>query len=206
MKKPLHRGQLLAFANHIGQDRHKVKRWRNAGKLDEWIRSDGTLDIEAAARGINAKVAPRQQAAANARWKKTGKSIPKKDETESALKKYLKETLGDIEQCDFSELQRRNELEKLLLARIKRGEIEKELVPLSKVKKQATECAMTAKSQVVALPDRFAAILATVNDPFEIRRIMKAEVRHILETISSGIEEKRSFCPHCKKAFDFLDE
>jgi hypothetical protein len=199
MTKPLKHGELTAFARNIGKSFRVVQRWKNTGKLDEYIRPDGSVDIEAAAKNITGKLAPRQQAAANARWKKT----KDKPQDETALKEYLKETLGDTENCDFSELQRRNELEKLLLARIKRAEIEKELVPVKKVMKDWGEIATATKAMLMNLPYRLAAIVATMDGETEIRNLLKAEIRHHLTAFAEG----KNACPHCgKQLWDPDDE
>ena len=185
-KKYLKQGELSRLAGVMNEKPATVRGWRRRDKLEEYIDADGTLDVERAALSVHGKIAPKQQQSVNHRWQEQGAGALVDETTEkgAVIADYIKESLGDIEGCDIAELQRRNELEKLLMARLKRAEYEKTFVPVDYVKKEIGDMILIIKNGILAMPDRWAAILAPETDAREIRRVLREEGRALLQQFS----------------------
>ena len=110
--------------------------------------------------------------------------------TEEEIKTYLDETVGDLAQLSIFELQRRNELEKLLIQQIKRRRESGELIEAELVEKEGFEFARAVRDQFTAIPDRLAAVLAAEKDQFKVRQLMIKEITHVLEYVSKALKER----------------
>ena len=183
--KKLNRGELVSFARYIKKPESTVRWWYKNGKLNEWIKG-GKIDIEKATEGIHKKISPKQQQSQNIRWGKEQKQPPPEPpqpETEDAVRTYLDETIGELSQLDIYELQRRNELEKLLLARLKRRQAEDELIDRSLTIKQASDAFRICRDAILNIPDRESANLMAITDPAKFRQKLADVLRQPLEDL-----------------------
>lgn len=73
------------------------------------------------------------------------------------------------------------------LAKLDYEERTGKLVNVDEVKVVAFNTARGARDRLISLPDRLSAILAGINDSFEIHRLLSAEIRIICEELSSGV-------------------
>jgi hypothetical protein len=120
--------------------------------------------------------------------KHRGDALPETPpETEAEIKSYLDESIGDLAGLSIGELQRRNELEKLLLAQIKRRKESGELIDAELVERQAFEAGRSIRDAVQAIPDRTAPLLAAESEPFQIKQILNKEIYHVLENLAETI-------------------
>jgi hypothetical protein len=179
-------GSLAELAELMGISRSTAYRYRRTGKLHGLLDADGRItDLDAAAKTVAGRIKPKQQISANRRWKKENSPEP----SEKEIRQYQKMTDADLEKLDIYELQRRNELEKLLLARLKRAEIEGTLINAETVKSQAAGCALTVKNGLAGMPDRLAALFAAETDAGKIRKMLKTEINQCLVEISKNIPD-----------------
>ncbi|MFW5931183.1 MAG: hypothetical protein ACOCQI_05460, partial [Desulfosalsimonas sp.] len=159
-------------------------------KLKGLIRKkDGKVNITKAKKELSNRIAPKQQQSINARWGKN--QIKQKVEapaTEEEVEGYLNETIGDLAKLDIYELQRRNELEKLLLAQIKRRKESGELMEAEGAQKAAFEAGKAIKEQLAAIADRTAPLVAAESKDFECKQIIMKEIGYILESLSKLLE------------------
>ncbi len=186
MKKKLKRGELVDFARYIDEPADKIRAWHRRGKLNDFIKN-GRIEKESAAAEIYNRIAPKQQQAQNKRWEKQPEMQP---ETEAEVQDYLNETIGDLAQLSIFELQRRNELEKLLIQQIKRRKEAGELIEAEAVEREGFEFARAVRDQFTAIPDRLAAVLAAETDQFTVKQLMVHEINHVLEYVSKTLSEK----------------
>ncbi len=181
-RKQKRSGTLPELAELMNVARTTVYKWRKSGKLHGLIDADGRIsDLDEAARVVPGRIKPKQQAAIRTRWKKTA------EPSESEIQQYQALTNEELHELPIFELQRRNELEKLLLARLKRGEMEKTLIPADAVRRDAAECALLIKSTLESLPNRLSALLAAETDPDKIRKMLKTEMRAALTYIGTAL-------------------
>lgn len=194
MKKTLDRGEIPKFARFLNEKPDTVRKWWEREKLNDFI-ADQKIDHEAAAAAIYGRIAPKQQASVATRWKgqqpnqapdPPGTGHPLEPEQQDAIDSYLRETLGDVESLDIHELQRRNELEKLLTARLKRAELEKTVVPVAYIKREVGDMCLIIKHGMMSFPDRLSAVLAVEDDPAAIKKTLREECRFLLQQFSDG--------------------
>lgn len=171
----------------MGVDRTTVYKWKRAGKLDGLMNSKGQVNLTRAAKELPGRVSPKHQQSINQRWhgdKERGKADISQDEVNS----YLDETIGELSKLDIYELQRRNELEKLLLAQIKRKRESGELVEADLINRQGFEAAKAIKDQCSAIPDRVAPLVAAESDIFQCKQIVIKEIDYVLENIAEKLK------------------
>lgn len=184
-------GTQRQLAKEMGVNETTICKWKSAGKLKGLIRKkDGKVNITKAKKELPGRVAPKQQQSQNIRWGKEKKQPPdeKAPETEEEIRSYLDESIGDLARLSIFELQRRNELEKLLLAQIKRRKESGELVDAAAVEKKAFEAGKTIKESCVAIADRTAPLVAAEDDSFQCKQILLQEINYILESLSKLLE------------------
>jgi len=211
MKKPLDRGEIPKFARFLNEKPDTVRKWWEREKLNDFI-TDKKIDHEAAAAAIYGRVAPKQAMSVSHRWEKERRqpgpapdhlepepdrppepTTPPEPEQADAINNYLRESLGDVEKLDIHELQRRNELEKLLLARLRRAEIEKTVVPVAFVQKEVGDMCLIIKNGMMNFPDRLSAMLAVEDDPAAIKKTLKDECRFLLQQFSDEFLEMEGY-------------
>ena len=78
----------------------------------------------------------------------------------------------------------KNEIEKGKLIEAEVKEKMGELISMSEVKKVFYAKAKAVRDGVLNVPDRISALLASVNDPVEIHKILSKELRQVLEELS----------------------
>ena len=170
-----------------------VTSWIKSGKCDDLIRKkDGKVNLTKAAEVLPGRIAPKQQASINARWGKEQQAPPPDTPaTEAEVQDYLNESIGDLARLSISELQRRNELEKLLLAQIRRKKEDNELIDAAGAKKAAHEAGKHIKDQCTAIADRCAPLVAVEPDSFECKQIIIKEINYVLENLSKVLEVRQ---------------
>jgi len=168
-----------------------VYTWRKKGKLDGLVGEDGLINLTMAKKLLPGRISRKHLESGNARWKKPVLGAPDQHanlETPEQVTGYLNETIGDLSRLDLYELQRRNELEKLLLAQIKRRKESSELVEVEAVKKAAFDAGKLIKEQCLAIADRTGPLVAAEPDSFKCRELIIREVNYILEGLSQALE------------------
>ena len=149
------------------------------------------MNITRALKELPGRIAPKQQQSQNIRWGK-GNGRPrdaKLDATKEEVKTYLDEAVGGLLDLDIYELQRRNELEKLLLAQIKRRRESDEVVDAEEVATAAFNAGKLVKEQCLAIAERVAPLVAAESDMFECKQILLKEINFVLESLSKSIGE-----------------
>jgi hypothetical protein len=191
MAKKTEWGTQAELARRMNVSPKTIAAWKTRGKLKGLIRKkDGKVNLTRAVNILPGRVSPKHQQSQNARWNKQQKQPPKQDnpETEEEIRSYLDESIGDLAQLDIYELQRRNELEKLLLAQIKRKHQSAELVEAEQIKTRAFEAAKAIKESCIAIADRTAPLVAAEGEAFACKQIILKEVNYILEDLSQKLE------------------
>jgi terminase small subunit / prophage DNA-packing protein len=132
----------------------------------------------------------------------TAKGMPKiapgKFDGLAAVRWYA-ENVFMPEAAESRDLLSKAEAERLMLnlkAELLQVEVDKEkgkLVPLEEIKRDWGRIAQAVKTGLYGIPYRLAAILATVDNESEIRKMIKQEVNRSLDEISAG----NSACPGC---------
>ena len=167
----------------MGVNPSTVARWKRLGKLDGLINEKGKINITRAVKELPNRTSLKHKQSAEARWKGKKKSS---EVTKEEVDGYLDETIGDLAKLDIYQLQRRNELEKLLLAQIKRKRESGELVEVEVINRQGFEAGKAIKDQLSAIPDRVAPLVAAETDTFECKQLMIREIDYVLE----GLHDK----------------
>lgn len=161
-----------------------VARWKKTGKLNGFMNEKGKINITRALKELPSRISVSHKQSADIRWKgrqdKTAESMSKEE-----VSSYLNETIGDLSKLDIYELQRRNELEKLLLAQIKRRRESGELVEVEMVERDAFNAGKAIKEQCLAIADRTSPLVAAESDIFKCKEIIVKEVNYILESLAS---------------------
>ncbi len=174
----------LAKAMNVSEK--TISEWKKRGKLKGLIRN-GKVNKEKALEVLPGRVAPIQQASQNIRWGKEQKQPPPHEpdqpETEAEVKTYLDENIGELSKLDIYELQRRNELEKLLLARLKRKKEEGELIDRNLTIKQTSDAFRVCRDAILNIPDRESANLMAITDPAEFRQKLANVLRQPLDDL-----------------------
>jgi hypothetical protein len=165
------------FAKQVGLHWTTISKYIKNGKLAGCLKGD-LIHLEKGKAAIVANVAPIQQKNINVRWEK------KKEFTGEEIERVKRAGLN--KNTSLAEAQRIKTVCDAALKQIELQRQKGEVVDLAEVKKQATECAMLAKSQLLSLPDRLSAILATIDDPAEVKKTLKSEINNICEAISAG--------------------
>jgi hypothetical protein len=173
--KPLKKGQIKEFSEFINEPYQTVYQWYVTGKLNEFIKNK-KIDFESAKNNIQNKINRKRQLGRKPK-------IDKPLQTAEEVKSYLDETIGDLAQLDLYELQRRNELEKLLLARIKREQLEEDLILKETVKQECFNAFRLFRDAIMNLPDRESAGLMNIKDEKEFRRRFGQILRQPLEDL-----------------------
>lgn len=84
----------------------------------------------------------------------------------------------------FAELQSRKLALQCALLKQEHDRESGKLVEVEEVQKVAFETARTARDLLLAVPDRIAPIVAGIDNPFEVNRIISEELRNVCEQIS----------------------
>jgi terminase small subunit / prophage DNA-packing protein len=113
--------------------------------------------------------------------------------------RWYAENIFIPEAAESRDLLSKAEAERLMLnlkAELLQVEVDREkgkLVPLEEVKADWIRIAQAVKTTLYGIPFRLAAIIATVDNENEIRKMIKSEVNRALTEISEG----NSLCPGC---------
>lgn len=181
--KKLNHGELAAFARHINEPADKIRRWYRNGKLNEWIKG-GKIQKEKAAAGIYQKISPKQQQSQNKRWGKEQTPPQPTDPMQAEMESYLEEDGENLSGMDIYELQRRNELEKLLKARIERKQKQGDLLERDKVEHDWIQHITSAKTKVLSMKSRVANILTDyIPDKTVLNDVLTAVDECVKETL-----------------------
>lgn len=169
--------------------RSTVANWKRNGKLVGLLDDDGRVNITRALKELPGRLSQKHKQSVEQRWHKEKGKETKQEMTKDEVSTYLDETIGELSKLDIYELQRRNELEKLLLAQIKRKRESRELVEMEAVNRQGYEAAKAIKDQCSAIPDRVAPLVAAESNIFACKQIISKEIDYVLENISSKLEK-----------------
>jgi hypothetical protein len=93
---------------------------------------------------------------------------------------------GDGAAAGYARARAARELYLAQLAKIELDEKRGILVRADEVKVGAFNMARKARDQLIALPERVAAILAATQDPAEVQRILEEEIERVCEEIADG--------------------
>ena len=178
-------GNQTDLAELMNVSRATITYYKKTGRMGDLIRPDEKINLKKALRVLPGRVAPLQQKSVMARLHKN-----KPEPTPEEINKYKTLTDDKLQELSISELQRQNELEKLLLARLKRQELEGNLIPGETVKFQAAECARLVKSILISIPDRLSSLLAVETDQNKIKAMLKVEFRNALEAMGTNDPSK----------------
>jgi hypothetical protein len=80
----------------------------------------------------------------------------------------------------------KNEMEKGKILEAKARAEVGELVPIDEVRAAAYNKARVVRDNLLNIPDRVAAQLASINDERKVHEVLMAEIRSVLETLSAG--------------------
>jgi phage terminase Nu1 subunit (DNA packaging protein) len=92
--------------------------------------------------------------------------------------------VGDVSTLDIEEARRRKLAAEAALSELDLSKARGELVSLEDVSTVWLEITTAARSQLLALPSKMAAIVAPLSDPAEIRTLLEAEIEEALEELS----------------------
>ena len=96
--------------------------------------------------------------------------------------KQASEADSDDAPASFAASRAKREHYQAELARLELETKQASLVPADEVRKQAFSVARQVRDQLLNIPDRVAAELASVEDQFEIHRLLTGEIRKALES------------------------
>jgi len=173
------------LADEMGVTPQTITAWKKAGKLKGLIRN-GRVNKDKALETLPGRIAPKQQQSQNIRWGKEQKPPAQNPETEDEVKTYLDETIGDLARLDIYELQKRNELEKLLLQRIKRKKEEGELIERETVEADWTQHIIAAKTKILSIKSRTANILS---DYIQDKTVLHSALSAVDECVREALTE-----------------
>jgi len=123
---------------------------------------------------IPKRISPKQQQSINKRWGKITESL-EPDEAK-AVEDYLSLSVEDLSKRSLPELQRFNELEKLVLARIRRGREENTLIEVERAADIIEQILSIMINVLESLPVRCGALVAAEPEAFECQQILEKEI------------------------------
>ena len=186
MPKKVKKGQHKILAEAVGEKYHTIYSYWKHGKLDPHIRA-GKYDIPALKDALPKIINRKYQQNREKQWNKTSQPAP--PNTEDEVKTYLDETIGDLSSLHLNELQRRNELEKLLMAQIKRKQAENDLIELAAAQKTIELILSTTINQLESLATKTSPLLSVESDSFECQQILNKEVDFIRNQIITDLKK-----------------
>lgn len=200
---PISKGQHELLAKCLSKPDATVRKQYTRGKYNQYIQ-DGQYDLEAIQSNLSKIFQPQSR---HARKSQPGKKdnpekkskVSKKTEPknhkplspladENEVKNYLNETIGELCFLEINELWRRNELEKLLMARLKRHKEEHRLIEIDTATKTIELILSTAINNLESLGVKAGPLLAVENDAFECEQILNKEMDFIRNQIISDLE------------------
>ena len=152
-----------------------ISSYKRKGFLDGCFLPDGRLNLTKAQAAIKNHVNPKAQAKTNERWEKA---------VEPEVAAYIDASLDEIRELPLPELVRLNELEKLLIQRIKRRDLEKEFIPFEKVDKKADAAGRQIRETLEGIGARLAPLVAAQADPWDCQKIIDDEINFICKNLS----------------------
>jgi hypothetical protein len=174
-------GTMADLSRLMNVSRATVLYWRRRDKMRDLFLDDGKIDLIKALRVLPGRISAKHQMSVNRRWKKP---------TAKEIKTYKAMQEADIQKIDILEAQRLHENEKLLMARIRREELQGLLVRESDVDDEAGECALMVKNALMVIPDRISAQLAAETNEKKIRDLLNMELRQALKGLLKGRSRK----------------
>ncbi len=200
---PISKGQHELLAKCLGKPDATIRKQYTRGKYNSYI-LDGQYNLEAIQSNLSKifqpqsrharKSQPVKKDATENKPKASKKTETKKQKPhsppvdESEVKDYLDETIGELHSLGIDELWRRNELEKLLMARIKRKAAEGQLIDVGVVEREAFSAGLTIREGLESIADRCAPLVAATSDQFECREILAKEINHILNGMADALQ------------------
>lgn len=183
---PINPGQHDLLAAATNQAPATVRKQYTRNKYDYYIQ-DGQYDIDGIKNNSAKLFQVKKRGGNKAKTvKKATKDNLNSPETKEEINQYLDENIGDLSTLAIDELWRRNELEKLLMAQIKRRVAENQLIDADVVKRESFADALLVREQLESIPDRCAPLVAASSDQFECREILAKEINYILYGLSDA--------------------
>lgn len=108
-----------------------------------------------------------------------------KQKVDADVKQFVHDVVVDLAGLPLSELQRRHELEKLLIRQIERRTLENDYILAVDVDKQAFDAGLQIRESLESIPVRIAPLLAVESRRFECQQILEKEINHILINLSN---------------------
>ena len=192
--KYLKRGQHPILASYVGKPATTIRRYYSDGKLDSFIRPDGTYKLEAAKEWIAGGINKKYQMIREKQWEDKSESSKEsiqeskpgsKSEpaTEDEVKSYLDETIGYLSTLDLNGIVLRHEFEKLLMAKIKRRQVELTLIEAEAIIRECFAIGQALREGLESISERCAALVAVESDQHQCREILYREHNQLLTDI-----------------------
>lgn len=106
------------------------------------------------------------------------------------VKAFVHDAVLDLSRLPLAELQRRNELEKLLIRQIERRTLENEYILAVDIEKTAYDAGVQIREQLESLPVRLGPLLAAENDAWECQKLLDSEIYHVLMNLYNNLKIK----------------
>lgn len=174
------------FARRKGVPRQSVNQWVKAGKLADCMVGKKII-AEKALAVIDSRIDQIAQKKIEKRWKNN------LEPTEQEVKEISAEAGIDFD-MSLAEAQRVKTVYDASLKKIEYDTRSGDMMERSAVKKDTQGCAALIKSQLVAIPDRLAAVIAAeigVSESSEVKKLIKAEINKALDSLNAGL---MSYC------------
>lgn len=187
-------GEKTKAAKFLG----RAPQWfdKHLKKFEKCILPDGTYDLEAVKKAAKKKINRKYQKNRERQHEKKVKpgsnvlnqSQTDDPKTEKEVRDYLNKTVKDLSLLDEDDLRKFNELEKLLMARIKRNEAESNLILVGTAQKTIEIILSTVVNQLESLAVKTGPLLSVESDIFECQQIINKEVDFIRKQIITDLK------------------
>lgn len=172
----------LDYARMRGISRQAVYKAINTGKIVAAVDDNGMIDVEVADRLWAENTHP--FAGARSHQKKRGHKKP-----EEVIKAAMEIGIDPASVPTLMESKTVEAAYKAKLAQIEYEEKTARLVDAEKIKKEAFRLARVLRDSMMAIPDRLAAELAGVTDPFVVHQKLTDEIRSAISEVAKVADE-----------------
>ncbi len=186
--KGLKRGELTRASRETGISLSVMTRLRDQGILAEYCDKKGVIDTEKLKKNISQYIHEGQRQGVKRRWaaqkgKKKRQAKEQADEIVNNNSNRAKRDLG----LSIGEAQRLKANYDAALKELEYKTKTKELLPAEQVKREAIEVAMLVKNTLLSIPERLGPVLAAESSAKEVKKILKNELRQVLEALSEDV-------------------
>lgn len=195
-REPMKHGEHVELGRYLGKSAASIRKMFARGKFDGLINPDRTYKKKAIKTKFpklfnlkyqhNAQQQGRKKKASLSAYQPVKPPVTPPEKPEDVAG-YLNETIQHLSELSEDELRKRNELEKLLMAQIKRKQAEGGLIESDKIEQAAFKAGLQIREGLEAIVERCSPLLAGESDAFQCKEILFREINFILEGLSIAL-------------------